>query len=540
MLLSPLFKHFNDDLFVGGGIQISKPVVYHPTRASSELRVSQEVVVTYDSHVRDRYGVELTDISLTQHDETVVDVTILGYDNFVNLSDPGLRCVVVVVRQHEYNLIQRPTVMLFASLGTSMDVEYSTDTHPTRSTGVRNDVNDNRSVENRSRLFQETAYRRSIESRVTGIDEYVESNQSYKIYGPYKYDAIVILDDDGLTFTSIKRSFFVHGVYDVWFEPVRTYGVRTGVNLEDRVRITWKNSNTPDTVTAIQVRDNDGNVLVTLESPDETVPTTALGDYRGTIRGFVQYKHVHWSPLSYSNAMVFETSNVPTRIEFRVSNDEKYNIGYEQLWIQLVVLDMGTNKDSGGVLDRHVTLRLYEDEARTIRRGNEVTFTHVYDSKIVSGLEMATAYYVSYETNDSLNPVHSDVIDAQYSTRTDPSLVMDADGPEIVVDVLATSPSVVFSVRVTDASYIVSVRYSLNADVEMDRVTTYQQWTSVVIQELVYEIETQGELFVFYKDNTNVKPFFLSSDHGYTSFVLLVEATDIVNNRTTKTVRINL
>jgi hypothetical protein len=546
MLLSPLFKYFNNDIFIGGGIKISKPpepVLKY--RASSELRVQNEVVVTYDSNVRDRYGVELTDISVTQHDECVVDVSIQGYDNFVNLTDPTLHCTVVVVKQsHEYNLNERPTVLLLSSLGREMPVVWSIDTHETRSTGVRNQVNDNRSVENRSRLFYETIFRRSIESQLSNINEYVDlkSNQSFKTHGPYKYDVIVNLDDDGITYTSIKRSFFVHGVYDVHLEPVRSYGVRTGVNLDDSVRLTWKVSNELETVTEIQLRDNDGNVIATFDSAYE-ISVDTLGEYRGTIRGYVQYKHIDWSPLNYSNAIVFETTNSPRRIEFRVSNDEKYNIGYEQLYIQLVTLDMGTNTSGEGssILERVVTLRLYEDEARTIRRGNEVIFTHVYDAQIVSGLEVATAYYVSYETNDRLNPVHSDVIDAQYSTRTDPSLVADAEGPEISVDILSTSPSIVFATSVTDASYIVSVRYSLNADTQMERVTTYQQWTPVPIQELVKEIVVpQQEIFVFYKDNTNVKPFFVSSDHGYTSFVLIVEATDILNNRTTKTVLLNI
>jgi hypothetical protein len=399
-------------------------------------------------------------------------------------------------------------------------------------------------------MFHETTLKQSIESHSNDHDEYVDvaTKQTFPIYGPHKYDVIVILNDNNNTFTSIKRSLFVHGVYDVFVEPVRTDGVRTGVNLNDSVRLTWKlstNENSDELETIIEIRDNDGNPLVTVP-PDGVVTMSSLigSSYRGTVRGYVQYKHVHWSPLNYSNAIVFETSNEPTTVEFRVSNDEKkHGVGYDQLYIQLVTLDMGTNTSSGGsVLERVVTLRLYEDEARTIRRST-VVFTRLYEAHVVSNLEIATAYYASYDINDFLNPLYSaDVIDARYSTRTDPaSLITDTDGPEIELTVTGTSPIVTFTARITDASYIVSVRYSMNTDLEMDRVTTYQQWTNVNVKELYKEIIlTHQEIFVFYKDNTNINPFLVSSDHGYTSFKLFVESTDIQNNQTIRTIKIDL
>lgn len=545
MLLPPLFKCFNDDIFIGGGIKISKPVTLRTGRASSELRVNNEVVVTYENDVRDRYGVEITDITLVQHDDTQVNVSIVGYDNFVNATNLTLKCTLIVIRQDgNYNLTQRPTIALLESLGKEIPVNLlgSTVIHPERSTGVRNDANDNRSVENRSRMFHATGFRQSIESHLNDHDKYVDvaTKQTFPIYGPYKYDVIVVLNDDDITYTSIKRSLFVHGIYAVFVEPVRAGGVRTGVNLNDGVRLTWKISNESYTVTHVELRDNDGNTLVTVP-PDGVVTVSSLGSYRGTMRGYVQYKNVHWSPLNYSNAIVFETSNEPTTIEFRVSNDEKHNIGFDQLYIQLVTLDMGTNTSGGSVLERTVTLRLYEDAARTIQRGNTLVFKRLYEAYIVSSLQVATAYYASYETNDLLNPVYSDILDAQYSTRTDPSLVTENSvGPEIEVTVIGTDP-LMFSARITDSSYIVNARYSLNTDLEMDRVTTYQQWTVVNINELSNEVVlSQQELFVFFKDNTNVKPFLVSSDHGYAAFKLIIESTDIQNNRTITTVIIDL
>ena len=75
----------------------------------------------------------------------------------------------------------------------------------------------------------------------------------------------------------------------------------------------------------------------------------------------------------------------------------------------------------------------------------------------------------------------------------------------------------------------------------MDSVTTYQQWTIVNIEELSKEFTiSQQEIFIFYKDNTNVKPFLVSSDHGYTAFKLIVESTDIQNNQTIQTAIINI
>lgn len=543
MLLPPLFKHFNDDIFIGGGVKISKPVTLRTGRASSELRVNNEVVVTYENNVRDRYGVEITDITLVQHDETQLDISIIGYDNFINVSNITLKCTLVMIRQDgTYNLSHRSTIMLLESLGKEIPVSLlGSVTHPVRSTGVRNNENDNRSVVNRSRLFKETVFRQSIESRSNNHDEYadVTTNQTFPTYGPYKYDVIVILNDDNITFTSIKRSLFVHGVYDVFVEPVRAGGVRTGVNADDSIRLTWKLSNESSTATIVELKDNDGNPLVTVPA-DGVVPLSSLGAYRGTVRGYVQYKHVNWSPLNYSNAIVFETSNEPMTIEFRVSNDDRYDIGFDQLYVQLVTLDMGTNTSGGSVLERAVTLRLYEDAARTNQKGNTVTFTRLHEAHIVSNLEISTAYYASYDANDLLNPVYSDVLDAQYSTRTDPSLVTDSDGPEIELTVSGTDP-ITFSARIVDASYIVNIRYSLNTDLEMDSVTTYQQWTIVNIEELSKEFTiSQQEIFIFYKDNTNVKPFLVSSDHGYTAFKLIVESTDIQNNQTIQTAIINI
>lgn len=539
MLLSPLFKIFNDDIFISGGIKISKPVTLRTDRASSELRVNNEVVVTYDNVVKDRYGVEITDITLVQHNDTQMDVSIIGYDNFVDPNNISLKCSVVAIRQDgTYNLNQRPTIMLLESLGKEVPLTLlGSIIHPVRSTGIRNDANDNRSVGNRSRMFRETIFGQSIESHLNDHDEYVDvaTKQTFPIYGPYKYDVIFILNDDNFTFTSIKRSLFVHGVYDIFVEPVRENGVRTGINLDDTVRLTWKFSTNDLENITIELRDNDGNPLVTVP-PDGVVTATSLGTYRGTVRGYVQYKHVHWSPLNYSNAIVFETSNKPTIIEFRVSNDEKHDIGTDQLYIQLIKLDTGTNTSGGSVLERAVTLRLYEDSARTIQIGNTVVFKSVYEAYIVSNLETATAYYASYDTNDLLNPIYSDVLDAQYSTRTDPSLVVaDTDGPEIELTIIGTSP-IRFTARITDSSYIVNVRYSLNTDLEMDHVTSYQQWTVVNIEELYKEIVLQQEIFIFYKDNTNVQPFLVSSDHGYTSFKLIIESTDFLNNQTVKTI----
>jgi len=561
LLLSPLFKVFNNDILIGGGVKISKPPITITTnyRASSELRVNNKVVVTYDNATPDRYGVEITDITLVQHDETQVDVSIVGYDNFVNNvnvdTSSSLKCSVVAIRQdHEntkYNLNQRPTIMLLESLGKEVPLSLlgSTLVHPVRSTGVRNDANDNRSVVNQSRIFRETSFKQSIESHSHNHDEYVDvaTKQTFPIYGPHKYDVIVILNDKNITFASIKRSLFVHGVYDVMVEPARTGGVRTGVNLNDSVRVTWKlstgNELVPET-SIVELRDNDGNLLVTVP-PATTADGTVVvamsslltGSYRGTVRGYVQYKHVHWSPLNYSNVIVFETSNEPTTVEFFVSNDEKKHgsVGYDQLYIQLVTLDTITGSANASLLERVVTLRLYEDEARTIQR-TTVVFTRLYEAHVVSNLETATAYYASYDINDFLNPVYSaDVIDARYSTRTDPATLVaeDIDGPEIELTLNVTGTS--FTARITDASYIVNVRYSLNADLEMNRVTTYQQWTNVNIEELSKEVVTHQEIFVFYKDDTNVNPFLVSaaaSDHNTTSFKLFVESTDILNNKT--------
>jgi hypothetical protein len=386
-------------------------------------------------------------------------------------------------------------------------------------------------------MFRETSFKQSIESHSNNHDEYVDvaTKQTFPIYGPHKYDVIVILNDKNSTFTSIKRSLFVHGVYDVLIEPARTDGVRTGVNLNDSVRLTWKLSTgneLPETI-VIELRDNDGNLLVTVPPATADGVVVALssllevGSYRGTVRGYVQYKHVHWSPLNYSNVIVFETSNEPTTVEFLVSNDEKkHSVGYDQLYIQLVTFE------STSLLERVVTLRLYEDEARTIQR-TTVVFTRLYEAHVVSNLETATAYYASYDINDFLNPVYSaDVTDAQYSTRTDSVSLVAADtvGPEIELTVVNVTS---FTARITDASYIVNVRYSLNADMEMDRVTTYQQWTNVNIEELSKEIVlTNQEIFVFYKDDTNVNPFKLVNPFSNTSFKLFVESTDILNNKT--------
>eukprot|EP00959_Pyramimonas_sp_CCMP1952_P206326 4315286-Pyramimonas_sp.AAC.1 len=189
---------------------------------------------------------------------------------------------------------------------------------------------------------------------------------------------------------------------------------------------------------------------------------------------------------------------------------------------------------------RTVTLRLFEDEARTRPAGDVVVLRFVDDAHIVGNLDAATAYFVSYETNDNLNPTFLDDIDAQYSTRTDPDAVTDSDGPVIApIELSKQGSTYVFGTRITDASFIVNVRFSLNADLDMETVTTFQQWTRIDLDELTNEVVVSAQdLFVYYKDATNVKPYLVSQVHNtdYTRLKLIVQATDIHNNRTTRTI----
>lgn len=544
MFLPPLFKIVNNDVSIGGGIKISK---YPPNRfrASPELRVDtgRNVTVTYDLNVRDVYGVEIVDMDIEQDTNTSVLVQSRGYDNFVNVSNPELRCVLVVLRTGEYNLQERSLVSLLTEMGTPMSLrlEDPNTTLSVRSELIVNHVNDNRSIRNRSRLYSDTPLKKAFFS--TGAtSQYLDTDrlQMFPMYGPYKYDVVTVLNDANLTYTTMKRSLFVHGVYDVTLKPTRTTGIQTGVNLDDSIKLTWKSSQ-PEMVgiTLIQIRDAEGNVLA--ESTEDsffTISLSDLSDYRGELRGYVQYENVSWSPYNYSNSLVFETSNVPVRIEFRVSNDERYDIGFDELYIQLTLLDLGSIGNTS-VLVRTITVRLYEDEARTVQAGTTVSFTSLYESKIVRNLRVATAYYMSYESNDELNPAYSDVIDAQYSTRVDPSFVSDTDGPEIDVQVMSVRP-ILFNAVITDVSFLVKVQFALFSDLELTNVTTYQQWTPIPINDLRTQMNViNQEVFVYYKDNTNVQPFLVSTS-TFTKFRLVLQAIDINNNITTITQLIEL
>lgn len=540
MFLPPLFKILNDDISVGGGIKISK--VFSMGRSSPELRVTDRpVTVTYDFNVKDRYGVEIVDLDVDKVSNTSVDVRVRGYDNFVNPSVNDLQVVVVALKRdnEDPDLNLRSVINLLTSFGDPMSVLYNDNIAlDARSELIVNQVNDNRSIRNKSRLFSETILRKGVHAETSGHDTFLDLTrlQKYRMFGPHFYDIITVFNDAGLTFSSMKRSVFVQGIYDVFVEPLRETGVRTGVNADDTLVLKWKSSDAVKYVTAIQIRDPEGNILVDTVAGDATEFVVALnvfGSYRGELRGYVQYENVFWSPYNYSNSIVFETSNEPRVIEFKVSNDEKYDINYEELWIQLTTLDMGSAGNTG-VLVRTVTVRLFEDEDRTIPAGNAVSFESLYESQIVRNLRVATAYYMSYETNDRLNPVHSDVIDAQYSTRVDPAFVADTEGPVIVLDVVSTNP-IRFDAFVSDVSFLVKVQFSLFSDLEVDQVTTYQQWTPIQITELKKEISvSQQEVFVYFKDNTNVKPF-LVENSDISTFKFVLQAIDINNNQTTKT-----
>lgn len=546
MFLPPLFKIFNDDISVGGGIKISK-VFSSGGRSSPELRVTDRpVTVTYDFNVKDRYGVEIVDLDVEQTSNTAVDVRVRGYDNFVNPSADDLQVVVVALKREsedpnkDPNLNLRTMIGLLTNLGDPMNVLYTDENTPldVRSELIINQANDNRSILNKSRLYSKTILRKVVFGETSGHDTFLDLTrlQKYRMYGPHMYDIVAIFNDAGVTFTSMKRSVFVQGIYDVFVEPLRDSGVRAGVNQDDTLVLVWKSSDAVKYVSAIQIRDPDENILAEIVPGDVTEFTIHLevfGSFRGELRGYVQYEDVSWSPYNYSNSIVFETSNEPRVIEFKVSNDESYNLNYEELYIQLTTLDMGSSGNTS-VLVRTVTVQLFEDEDRTIPAGNPVSFENIYESQIVRDLQVATAYYMSYETNDRLNPVHSDIIDAQYSTRVDPAFVADTEGPEIVFDIVSTNP-ILFDAVVRDVSFLVKVQFSLFSDLEVDKVTTFQQWTPIQITELKKEITvSQQEVFVYYKDNTNVKPF-LVENSGISTFNFVIQAIDINNNQTTKT-----
>lgn len=540
MFLPPLFKIFNDDISVGGGIKISK-VFPMGGRSSPELRVTDRpVTVTYDFNVKDRYGVEIVDLDVDKVSNTSVDVRVRGYDNFVNPSVNDLQVVVVALKRdnEDPDLNLRSVISLLTSFGDPMTVLYNDNVLDSRSELIVNQVNDIRSIRNKSRLYSETILRKGVHGETIGHDTFLDFTrlQKYRMFGPHFYDIITVFNDAGITFSSMKRSVFVQGIYDVFMEPLRETGVRTGVNEDDAVVLKWKSSDVVKYVTVIQIRDPEGNILVETfggDTPEFVVALSVFGSYRGELQGYVQYEDVSWSPYNYSNSIVFETSNEPRVIEFKVSNDEKYDINYEELWIQLTTLDMGSVGNTS-VLTRTVTVKLFEDEERTIPAGNAVTFETLYESRIVRNLRAATAYYMSYETNDSLNPVHSDVIDARYSTRVDPAFVADTEGPEIELNVVSTNP-IRFDAFVSDVSLLVKVQFSLFSDLEVNKVNTYQQWTPIQIAELKKEISvSQQEVFVYFKDNTNVKPFFVENS-GVSTFKFFLQAIDINNNQTTKT-----
>lgn len=545
MFLPPLFKIFNNDISVGGGIKISK-VLSTGGRSAPELRVTdRQVTVTYDFNVKDRYGVEIVDLDVDQVSNTNIDVRVRGYDNFVNPSVDDLQLSVVALKRdpedptEDPDLNLRSVIALLTNIGDPMNIFYNENIIlDSRSELIINQVNDNRSIRNKSRLYSETILRKAVFGERFGHDTFLDLTrlQTYRMYGPHMYDIITVFNDAGLTFTSMKRSVFVQGIYDVFVEPLRASGVRTGVNQDDSLILKWKSSDSMKYVTAIQIRDPDNNVLTETVPGDVTefiVTVTTFGSFRGELRGYVQYEDVSWSPYNYSNSVVFETSNEPRIIEFRVSNDEKYDINYEELYIQLSTLDMGSSGNTN-VLVRTVTVQLFEDEDRTIPAGNSVSFNNLYESHIVRNLQAATTYYMSYETNDRLNPVHSDVIDAQYSTRVDPAFVADTEGPDIVFDIVSTNP-ILFDAVIHDVSFLVKVQFSLFSDLEIDNVTTFQQWTPIQITELKNTITvSQQEVFVYFKDNTNVKPF-LVLNSGISTFKFVIQAIDINNNQTTKT-----
>lgn len=552
--LPPLFKITEDKVFIGGGMQISKPHTFSDLRPIPEIRINKDdprnksLTVTFDQNFNDRYGLAIDTVTIDQPRNTTLNIHMKGHDNFVNPIKNTLNCTIIVLKQSEYiDLTNKNTMLLLDALGTNVLFEFQELPYESivNVEGIVNQFNDNRSVHNKSRLYLETSHKRYIFVKLLYHELYVDltSKQTYRMYGPMKYDAICVMNDDNIAYACMKRSFFVHGVYDVQLRPVRTHGVQTGVNMEDSIVLNWKSShNFMANIHAVQLHDQDGNIRVDFtlsENPDDyVVSLTALNDYRGSIRAYVQYENVVWSPLNYSNTVVFETTNVPIHIEFKVSNDEKFDTSYEQLHIQLMILDMGSSGVTS-VFQRAVTVQLYKDEARQIPEGDSVVFVNVSESRIVGNLEMGTGYYLSYEINDNLNPIHNGKVDAKYSTRTDPTFVTDGVGPVIEFTVY-TNP-LVFSATITDSSYIVNVRYSLFSDLDVESVNTYQHWFPVPLTELKTEVHVHNhQMFVYYIDNTNIQPFYITNDTPVPSLKFIIQATDIYNNVTTRSAVINL
>eukprot|EP00976_Prorocentrum_cordatum_P022825 466198-Prorocentrum_minimum.AAC.39 len=577
--LPPLFKFVNDQISIGGGIQISEPPVPVSSgldfRARNELRVVKEssvtgrgVTVSYDTNLRDRFGTEVYDMTVdpTSPEQdptgTAFDLRFALTDNFAHVTTPfaHLAAHVTLVREqdmHQFDLHARTHALRVHSHGLVVTDFQPSTLAPVGSAEADNRFNDNRAHRNRSRQFAPTRFAQHYFGAITGVQVFwdVNTDQTVQVYGPNKFAVVLVVVDDFQTHVCMTRSVFVHGVYDVRVSPSRPGGVRNGVNLDDTVRVTWRTSSYDDTmITAMQVRVPTTNEvlldLIELFAESDrfgTVefPTSAMQDFRGFFWVYVEYKQVQVSPLNLSNVLTFETSNEPVSIGFKISNEERFNVGYHELYVQLTTLTMSANTNTSDAdfdpgFSRTVTLRLFEDEARTRPAGDVVVLRFVDDAHIVGNLDAATAYFVSYETNDNLNPTFLDDIDAQYSTRTDPDAVTDSDGPVIApIELSKQGSTYVFGTRITDASFIVNVRFSLNADLDMETVTTFQQWTRIDLDELTNEVVVSAQdLFVYYKDATNVKPYLVSQVHNtdYTRLKLIVQATDIHNNRTTRTI----
>lgn len=473
---------------MGGGSKVQKPLFTSYQNRGPKVIIAKrpgstshndygKVTVGFSSDFDDTFGTQLSHVYATVLNDTDLMISAQAIDSFsINTSETSLEFRILNVQRmtnYEYDLSNVSTVKSLVDSSTLIDaVQYIETIDTPTDLSIVNNVNSPNAVQNKSPQFRDfgSTYRRFFQIENLLLSTYAnrDANGSIRrttfnrplqsnIYGPVTYDVITFVKDrnndsaNQFDTTSIMRRYVdIEGLDNVQLNLV---GGASFANSSDTLTITWRFANTSESISNFNnVRVCKNNIdqteitglnfsAITKNGSNYSLTVTGLSaiesiGYRGEIKAYVQWKHVSWSPLNMSSALVFSYSSAPlsnfivyisnsksvertlldTQLYFKLQNNINYNDYF------------ATNRP------HTVTFYFHDNASRSadtivgsvLYTGLTNTNINSFNRYIISDLIPNTEYFVSYTVDDGRNPTYTGTIvnpdpssNGGYKTRLD-------------------------------------------------------------------------------------------------------------------------
>jgi len=491
--INPLFKSYdlpdgNVITMMGGGSKVKKPlytsyqnrgpkIVIAKKSGSNNYNEHGKVTVGFSTDFDDTFGTILSHLYTTMIDDTHMTISAQAIDSFsINTGETSIEFRVLNVQRNlndEYDLTSSTTIQSLLGASTLISSVRSIEMINTPTDlSVTNDVNSPNSVQNKSPQYREfgTAYQTNFQIEDYVLHQYTQRDAngsilrdtfnnplSSNIYGPVTYDVLLFAKDlnnsstNQYETTSVMRRYVdIEGLDNV---QLTIDNGEAFANVSDTLTLTWQFANVDESITNfnnvylfknnVSKEEITGVALSPISKNGSQYSVTvnnlsAIEDigFRGEIKAYVQWKHVHWSPLNTSSPVVFSYSSQPLN-DFIIYVSNSKSVYSSLLDTQLYFkLQNNINYNNYFATSRPhiVTFRIHDNVSRsedsivyTIPY-NGITNTNItiFPAQIITGLLPNTEYFVSYTVDDGRNPTYTGTIvnsdpttNGGYKTRLD-------------------------------------------------------------------------------------------------------------------------